>query len=85
MARFFSQWQHQDPQSIAAELDRNPAFSVAHLVRIGVAAAVGLYFFFGALASEDPAAMIVGMFPIAWIAVEFAWVALRPRREGVQR
>jgi hypothetical protein len=85
MARFFSQWHHQEPQSIAAEPDRNTAFSAAHLVRIAVAAAVGLYFFFVALASEDPTTMIVGMFPIAWIAVEFAWVTLRPRSERGQR
>lgn len=50
-----------------------------------VAAAVGLYFLFTALASNDPTAMLVGMLPIAWIAVESAWVALRPRREPAQR
>jgi hypothetical protein len=25
--------------------------------------------------------MLVGLFPIAWLAVEAAWVALRPRAE----
>ncbi len=88
MARLFSQWHvpHQrDPQSIAAGPDRDSAFSVRHLVRTAVAAAVGLYFLLAALASDHPTVMLVGMLPIAWIAVEFAWVALRPRREPVQR
>ncbi|MGA8005251.1 MAG: hypothetical protein WCA17_04055 [Burkholderiales bacterium] len=75
----------QDPRSSAAGRDRSSTSSVAHLVRIMVAAAVGLYFLFTALASNDPTAMLVGMLPIAWIAVESAWVALRPRREPAQR
>ncbi len=88
MARLFSQWQmprQRDPQSSAGEPKRWSTASVAHLVRIMVAATVGLYFLCTALASDDAAAMLIGMLPIAWIAVEFAWVALRPRREPVQR
>jgi hypothetical protein len=88
MALLFSQWQtaHQrGRQSIAAGPDRSSTSSVARLVRIGAVAAVGLYFLSTALASDDPTAMLVGMLPIAWIAIESAWVALRPRREGVQR
>ena len=57
---------------------RRGAFGHAALVRLAAAGAVGLYFLAAALSDDDPLAMVVGLFPIAWIGVELVWVALRP-------
>lgn len=76
----------ESPQPVAhtdeapAPQSRRRLISAApRIVRIAAAAAVALYFLRAALVSDNPLAMFVGLFPIAWIAVEFAWVTLRPR------
>jgi hypothetical protein len=88
MARLFSHWHrlhHRDPRGRIALEEGDTSLSIGHLVRITVAAAIGIYFFGAALVSDDPAAMLAGTFPIGWIAVECAWVALRPQRKRGQR
>ena len=31
-----------------------------------------------AIAHEDPVVLLVGLFPVAWLAVELAWKGLKP-------
>jgi len=84
MNRFSSLWHEaifRDRNDAASSPRNEIVFSTASLVRILIAAFVGFYFLCSALASDDPTAMLVGTFPIAWIAVELAWVALRFRDE----
>ncbi len=84
MGHFLSQSQRPDihaDEHVAPRLRQRLVSAVPRIVRVAIAVAVALYFLNAALASDDPLAMFVGMFPIAWIAVEFAWVALRPRAD----
>lgn len=84
MGHFISESHQSDRRASGHPALRQPRRLISALpriIRVAVAAAVALYFINAALASEDPLAMFVGLFPIAWIAVEFAWVALRPRAD----
>ena len=47
------------------------SWAVACTVLAGYFAAAGTH--------EDPLVMLVGLFPLAWIAIELAWRLLEPR------
>jgi hypothetical protein len=84
MSRLISQWQwlpRRNPGDAGAAAERRAGLTAASIVRMGVAASAALLFLGAALASDEPVVMLVGLFPIAWLAVEAAWVALRPRAE----
>jgi hypothetical protein len=68
-------------EHVAPRLWQRLVSAAPRVIRVIVAVAVALFFLDAPFASDDPLAMFVGLFPIAWIAVEFAWVALRPRAE----
>lgn len=72
---------HHAGEQPALQPQRRLLSTAPRIVRIAVAAAAALYFLYAALTSDEPLAMFVGLFPIAWIAVEFAWVALRPHAD----
>ncbi|HEU5293254.1 MAG TPA: hypothetical protein VFU71_00565 [Burkholderiaceae bacterium] len=50
-------------------------------IRIALAACVGLVFVGAAFITDEPLILLVGTLPIAWVAVEFCWVASGASRD----
>ena len=47
-------------------------------LRAGLVCSVIGFFVAVAVAHEDPIVLLVGLFPVAWIAVELLWRGLKP-------
>jgi hypothetical protein len=84
MSRLISQrqWPHRrNPGHAGAGAQRRAGLTAASIARMGIAASAALFFLGAALASDEPVVMLVGLFPIAWLAVEAVWVTLRQQAD----